>query len=116
MLYYCNVCIITTRNLHDFNKHLLTKKHIKNKTKQVYDNSFNVTVSSVNECNVMLTISDIPNTTAQSERATDKNPKCNYCNMKDANDTSKSDGHGFRIHNHYTFFCRLHEANSLATL
>lgn len=91
MLYYCNVCIITTRNLHDFNKHLLTKKHIKNKTKQVYDNSFNVTVSSVNECNVMLTISDIPNTTAQSERAIDKNPKCNYCNMKDANDTSKSD-------------------------
>ena len=98
MLYYCDVCIICTSNRSDYNKHLLTKKHLKHinsqstqtKCNEVYNSKLPIT-ATITETNIMLNICDIDcngnvngngngnDNEKNTKRMFNKIQRCKYC-------------------------------------
>jgi len=88
MLYYCNVCILCTSNRADYNKHLLTKKHIKQQSIQTKRNELynkpNSTMTAT-ETNITLNISEVDCQNDDNQKSTkkifNKVQRCKHCGI-----------------------------------
>ena len=93
MLYYCNVCILCTSNRADYNKHLLTKKHLNqmNKHQQLVHPQRNdepdkadTNNSTTPETNITLNISEMDsndNEKSAPKKVFNKVQRCKYCGV-----------------------------------
>ena len=87
MLYYCNVCILCTSNRADYNKHLLTKKHIKQqsnhpKRNELYNQPNSTTTAT--ETNLTLNISEVDchdDNQTSTKKIFNKVQRCKHCGI-----------------------------------